>query len=207
MKPRLSLLIFAFLTLLTFSMISRCLATVVAFDDLPENTGDASLIPNNYQGLVWSNFGAVNSILNTNNLGLTGYYYGMVSVSNVAFNAVGNPAEIDSATNFNFLSAYFTGAWNSNLNIQVQGFRGAAMLYATTVVVSATSPTPFAFNYLNIDHLYFNSFGGDVAFNHAGGPHFVMDNLTFEFVPEPSTLLLTGAGVLMLCVFRKRKQT
>jgi len=33
-----------------------------------------------------------------------------------------------------------------------------------------------------------------------------MDNFTFEFVPEPSTLLLTGAGVLTLCALRKRRR-
>jgi hypothetical protein len=126
----------------------------------------------------------------------------------VALNAHGDPAEIDSpGTNFNFLSTYLTGAWNSNLNIQVQGFSGATMLFNTTVVASATSPTLFTFNYLNIDRLYFNSFGGqDAGFPSGMGEQFVMDNLTVEFVPEPSTFLLTGAGVLTLCALRKRKR-
>jgi hypothetical protein len=71
----------------------------------------------------------------------------------VALNAFGTPAEIDSATNFNFLSVYLTGAWNSNLNIQVKGFNGAEEIYDTIVVASATNPTLFTFNYLDIDRL------------------------------------------------------
>jgi len=207
MKRRLFLLPLTFLSLLTFSMISPCRATVVTFDDIPKNTGTASFLQNDYQGLVWSNFGIVNAVLYTSLHGVSGTYYGMVSASNVAFNALGTPAEIDSAgTNFNFLSAYLTGAWNSNLNIEVQGFNGGNLLYSTTVVASATSPTPFTFNYQNIDRLYFNSFGGQDAGFSGGGENFEMDNFTFEFVPEPSTFLLTGAGVLTLCAFRKRRR-
>jgi hypothetical protein len=131
----------------------------------------------------------------------------MISISNVAVNAFGDPAEIDSSTNFNFLSAYLTGAWNSNLNIQVQGFSGGAMLYDTTVVASATNPTLFTFNYLNIDRLYFNSFGGEYAgFPNGSAEHFAMDNFTFDLVPEPSTVLLAAFGALALWPFLKRKR-
>ena len=188
-------------------VIFPCLATVLTFDDLPLNTDHASLITNGYQGLVWSNFWASNAILFTGTYGSNGYYNGMVSVSNVAFNGFGSPAEIDSSTNFNFLSAYLTGAWNSNLNIQVQGFSGGAMLYETTVIASATSPTLFTFNYLNIDRLHFDSFGGEYAgFPNGSAEHFAMDNLTFEFVPEPSSFLLTTAAALMLWPILRRKR-
>ncbi len=198
MKTRSFFLPVTLLALVILSMISTCRGTLVTFDELPLNTGSASFLQNNYQGLVWSNFGVVNAILYTSLHGVSGTYYGMASASNVAFNAVGNPAEIDSATNFNFLGAYLTGTWNSNLNIEVQGFSGATLLYDTTVVASATSPTPFTFNYLNIDRLYFNSFGGQSAGFSGGGENFEMDNFTFEFVPEPSALLL--------CPLLKRKR-
>jgi len=81
--------------------------TVITFDDI--NT----VLPSGYQGLTWSNFSVNNSILSFQSGHVDGYYYGMVSPSNVAFNASGSPAEIDSATNFNFLSVYLTAAWNS----------------------------------------------------------------------------------------------
>jgi hypothetical protein len=209
MNTKLFLLSVALLSFLAFSSVSALSQTVITFDTLPLNTGSPIYIPNGYQGLSWSNFGCVNGLLTpTVYPSLTdGYYYGVVSASNVAFNVLGTPAEIDSpGTNFNFLSAYLTGAWHSNLNIEVQGFSGATMLYDTAVVAVATIPTLFTFGYRNIDRLYFNSFGGQPAFSTDGGNHFVMDNFTFEFVPEPSSFVLTGAGVLTLCVFRKRRR-
>lgn len=188
-------------------MISPCRATVVTFDDLPVNTDTTSFIPGNYQGLIWSNLAVENAILSTNILGVTGYHYGMVSASNVTFNAFGNPVEIDSTgTNFNFLSTYLTGAWRSNLSIEVQGFSGATMLYGTTVVASATAPTLFAFNYLNIDRLTIDPFGGQYAGFGGYGNEFVMDNFTFEFVPEPSTMLLAALGALTLWPLLKRRR-
>ena len=130
----------------------------------------------------------------------------MVSLSNVAFNAYGTPAEIDAAgTNFNFLSVYLTGAWMSNLNIEVKGYRSGTLLYDTTVVAAATNATLFTFNYLDIDRLYFRSFEGEYAGFGSSGEHFVMDNLSVEFVPEPSSLLLAAfAGLFLWPLLRRR---
>jgi hypothetical protein len=160
MKTRLFVLPLAFFTLFIFSATSTSWGTLITFDELPEN-GTGSFIALGYQGLAWSNFVAQNTVIYTANNNTNGYYYGLVSASNEAFNAFGNPAGIAATgTNFNFLSVYLTGAWRSNLDIQVQGFRGGNLAYDNTVMVSATNPTLFAFNYLNIDRLAFNSFGG-----------------------------------------------
>ncbi|MGD0061106.1 MAG: PEP-CTERM sorting domain-containing protein [Verrucomicrobiia bacterium] len=181
--------------------------TVVTFDDL---SGPRLIfgIPQGYQGLNWTNFDCINAVLDASINGLAGDYYGMMTPSNVAFNADGLPSEIDSAgTNFSFLSAYVTGVWNSNLNIEVQGYRDTNLIYDETVVASATNPTLFTFNYLDIDRLYFNSFGGQPAgFGGGAGNNFVMDNMTFEFIPEPSSLLLTSLGLLSLWAVAKRRR-
>ncbi len=206
MKTKLiKLLCFALLTLPAISTRSQ---TVITFDDLPNSAGGAP-IPASYQGLTWSNFDVGNAILMSNISGYSaGYGYGMVSPSNVAFNGGGTPAEIDSpGTNFDFLSAYLTGAWNSNLNVEVQGFRGTNLVYDETKVVSATNATLFTFNYLDIDRLYFDSYGGEPAFNpNNNETPFVMDNLTFEFIPEPSSLLLAALGGVSLVAFVRRKR-
>ncbi|MGO9245144.1 MAG: PEP-CTERM sorting domain-containing protein [Verrucomicrobiia bacterium] len=206
MKLRLFLVPAVCLGLLVFSAVSARSQTLVTFDDLsPLLAG--TLIPNGYQGLSWSNFGVANSILLSNFYGYAnGYNYGMVSASNVAFNWLGNPAEIDSATNFNFLSAYLTGAWNSNLNIEVQGFSGTNLVYDETKVVSVTNATLFTFNFLDIDRLYFDSYGGEPAFGGSSRFNFVMDNFEFEFIPEPSTFLLAALGGLSLIAFLRRKR-
>jgi hypothetical protein len=205
MKKKLHDFALSFMALLFFS-VSVHAQTVITFDDLTDST-TGTFIPTGYQGLSWSNFAYTTPVLATNVSGLTGYYYGMVSPSNVALNAGGSPAEIDSATNFNFLSAYLTGAWNSNLSIQVEGFNGANMLYDQTVVVGATSATLFAFNYTDIDRLYFNSFGGEPAFGGTPREPFVMDNMTIDFIPEPSTFLLAAAGGISLVALLRRSRT
>jgi hypothetical protein len=183
---------------------------VVTFDDiaiLPVNPDPYESIPHGYQGLVWSNLYVRNALLFSNAVGVAGYSYGMVSPSNVVFNGLGNPAEIDSPnTNFNFLSVYLTGAWNSNLNIEVQGLEGTNLIYNTTVVASATNATLFTFNYMDIDRLYFNSYGGETAGFPGTGEQFVMDNFTFEFIPEPSSLLLTSLGLLSLWAVAKLRR-
>jgi hypothetical protein len=210
MKAKLFLRAFVCLTLLTLT-ISTSGQNLITFDDLSE-TGTGSFLQNGYHGLNWSNFGCINAVLRQ---GLylpspfltNGYYYGMVSASNVAVAGFANPAEIDSpGPNFNFLSVYLTGQWNSNLNIEVQGFGGPNLLYDTNVVANATNPTLFTFNYLNIDRLLFTPSGGQAAFSpYPPDETFVMDNLSIEFVPEPSTVLLAALGALTLCAFLKRK--
>ena len=204
MKLRLFLLPAVCLSLLVFSTVSACSQTVVTFDDLSDNASGA-WFTSPYYGLNWINILHQNSILDTNLLGLTGNYYGMVSPSNTA--ALFPGSEITSpGTNFNFLSAYLTGVWNSNLNIEVQGYSGTNLVYDETKVASATNPTLFTFNYLNIDELEFNSYGGLPAFGYGPGTAFVMDNFMFEFIPEPSTFLLAALGGVSLIAFLKRKR-
>ena len=209
MNTKLFLRQLSVLTLTVFSTVSPVSATVITFDNIPLNNGTGVFLANNYQGLVWSNCAVVNGILSPNNPPpiTNGFYYGVVSSSNVAVLAYNGTSEIDSpGTNFNFLSAYFTGGWNSNLNIEVQGFNGTNLLYDTTVVASATNPTLFTFNYLDVNRLSFIGSGGQSAFDGIVDSAFAMDNFTFEFVPEPSPLLLTAAAALLLWPLLKRKR-
>ena len=201
-KAKFSLLRPVLLLLISLGTFSTRAATLVTFDDLSDNAS-GTWFTSPYYGLNWINILHQNSILDTNLLGLTGNYYGMVSPSNTA--AMSPGSEIASpGTNFNFLSAYLTGVWNSNLNIEVEGFNGAKEIYDMIVVASATNPTLFTFNYLNIDELEFNSYGGLPAFSYGPGTAFVMDN--FEFVPEPSTFLLAALGGVSLIAFLRRKR-
>lgn len=203
------------LLLVRLSVSPVCGQTLVTFDNLVE-TGSGAFFSYQYQGyagLTWSNILCNNAILFTNlpasytwvTNGLTGDFYGMVSPSNVVEMFSG--CEIDSpSTNFNFVSAYLTGFYNSNLNVQVEGFNGTTLLYNQTVVASATSPTLFTFNYLDIDRLYFTSSGGEPAFGHDAPTQFIMDDFTFEFIPEPSTFLLAALGGVSLIALLKRKR-
>lgn len=206
MKTSRFLFSIVFLAVFAFRGVPICRAALVTFEDLSE-TGTGAFIPSGYQGLVWSNFVAVNAITDKAHNGFSGAYYGMVTVSNIAYDAFGDPAEIDSTgTNFNFLNAYITGVFRSNLDVEVQGFRNGSLLYDQIVVVAATAPTQFTVNYVDIDRLTFNSFGGDYAGFGGTAGTFVLDNLTFEFVPEPSSFLLTTIGALTFWAILKRKR-
>lgn len=192
----------------TISLLTApvCVGDLITFDDVVVPVPGQYIvtnIPDGYHGLDWTNF----YILNPTSLGsaTNGYYYGLVSPPNVAFNGAGNPAEIDAAgTNFNFLSVYLTAALNSNLNIEVQGFVGTNLVYDETKVVGPFGPTLFMFDYLDIDRLYFNSYGGDNAGFGGNGEQFVMDDFMFDFVPEPPTFLLAALGGLSLVAFLRR---
>lgn len=211
MKLRSFLLSVTCLAILALSSLPASAQTLITFDDILVPTNNTLIsITNGYQRFDWSNFFALSVSNQTRLYGITnGDNYGMVSAPNVAFNGSGNPAEMDSpGTNFDFFSAYLTGAWNSNLNIEAQGFSGTNLLYDETVVASATNPTLFAFNYLNIDRLLFTSSGGEPAgFQGGSGEQFAMDNLSVEFVPEPSTFLLAALGCASLIAFLRRKRT
>ena len=211
MKARILLACSVFAAI-AFRVLCASAVTVVTFDDLPED-GSGSFISSPYQGLNWNFVSCNNAILFTNIIpheihsvtnGLTGNYYGMVSDSNVAVITSGTQITSTGA-NFDFLSANLTAFWNNNLNIEVQGFNGTNLLFDTTVIASATNATLFAFNYVDVSGVLFTSSGGTPIFGNDYS-NFVMDNFSFEFIPEPSTILLCGLGPILLCPAFKRKR-
>ena len=194
------------LALLLFWGVHPGWTTILTFDDLP---GSSVPIPASYGGLTWSDQFYQ---LDGSDVWLmgTGYDHGRVSDNHVAYNSHQSNVSVSSDEPFTFNGAYLTGAWNDGLNIQIQGYLGASLLYDQTVVVNPTGPTWFAFNYMGIDHLTFHSFGGTKNPNipvAGGGTHFVMDNFTFNEttgVPEAATLLFLGAGFLGLAGVRRK---
>jgi len=179
------------------------LAAVITFD---AGVLDNAPVPSPYQGLNWDNFYGMNAVRFTFNP--SGFVAGMVSSDFVAYNAFGDPASFSSDTPFDFNSAYLTGGWRDGLNVQVQGFMGPTLAYDQTVVVAATAPTLFNFNYLGVDLVLFMSSGGVDQGYGLSGTHFVMDNMTInESVPEPGTSLLMLAGLGALVALLRRKRT
>ena len=136
----------------------------------------------------------------------SGYLNGLVSGNYVALNLFEASASVSDGL-FNFNNAYFTGAWNDGLSIQIQGWNGANLLYDQTIVVSAFGPNLFNANYVGIDLLTFDSFGGTPQPWGGSGTHFAMDNFDYTLgVPEPSTLLLLGTGLVMVGLKRRRQK-
>jgi hypothetical protein len=192
MKPRFKLL-FIGIALVGATAAGNA-ATLLTFDDLPAggpSDFDPPVVPDGYGGLNWDNFAVVNGL----EFGATtgeGYYYGVVSSPNVAFNDYGDPASLAVSSGlFDLDSGYLTSALNSfpTLNIQVQGFVGATMLYNNTYTVNNSGPTLINFDYAGVDSVTFTAGDEEPSW-------FVMDNLTVT-VPEPRTYALMSMAVVL----------
>jgi hypothetical protein len=196
-------------------LVSLCLAltattaqaTVLTFDDLDPTY---QLVPDGYGGLDWSNLRTLDGPANG-----AGYANGVVSLNNVAYNDMGDPASAFAATTdalFDFTGAYLTAAWRNGLQIDVTGFRGGSQAYFRTVTVDTGSPTFFLFDFTRIDTLQFESHDGTIAgfcCDDSGavidGTQFAMDDFTYE-TPEPASLVLLGTGLLCILGAARRQK-
>jgi len=173
-------------------------ATLLTFDGLPSGGPLDTFfppVPNGYGGLDWNGVSTINGKEFSPG---PGYYNGVVSPDNVAFNPYGNPASIGiSAGTFNLYSAYLTYALNlqTPLDIQVEGFLGSTLLYSNTYVVNSSAPTLVNFNYLGVN---------SIEFVPPPSQEFVMDNLS-ETVPDgPSTFILFGFASAGLALMQRK---
>lgn len=150
MKKLVMFLLICGLSILTISVAS---ATVLTFDELSDNQIS---IPNGYGGFIWNNMYYVNGV---SYYYASGYKNGVVSPNNVAYNAYGNPVVVNDGV-FDFNGAFFTGAWNDGLNIQIRGYLNGVLIYDSTITVNTSGPTWFAANYMGINELKFDASGG-----------------------------------------------
>ena len=195
--------------------INNAHATVLTFDDInPAETINDS-VPNVYGGLDWSNINFRNSgptrdpaaggtaIANNG-----GYANGRVSGDFVGFNVDGGYGIVSSASDFTFNGAYFTAAWQSGLNIRVQGYENDTIMYSKDIIVNYDKSNYFNFNFVGINKLYLSSFGGkdNCCYNYSG-TEFAIDNFTVSAVPVPGAVWLLGSALVGLMGFSRRKST
>jgi len=160
-----------------------------------------------YAGLKWTNFNVIDVQLEKDLFGENGYYNGMISSRNVAYNEWGNDANISSSTPFNFKSAYLTGAWEQDLNVTVKGYKEGTLKYTKSIIISIYHPTKVNFDFNDVDTITFHAEGGiegpyqiktdadkqssfmaeastsDVS-TLSSGNHFVIDNIIIEQIDK-----------------------
>jgi len=182
-------------------MVGLSQATVLTFDDI--SSANSGVIGDGYGGLGWDDMGYIKGSYRPG----SGYENGTVSGDYVAFNRFARVATVSDSI-FDFQGAYLTAAWNNDLNIEVKGFKDDNEVYSQTVTVDIDSPTWFDFDFLGIDSLQFRSYGGVHAEQLAGhGEHFAMDDFTFSTpVPEPSTVILLGLGLVGIAGVRRQRR-
>ncbi len=152
-------------------------ADTIGFDDVGLWLHNLPIF-SGYAGLEWDGFFAMHVPSEFGSNDPTGYVAGMVTPECIAYNYLGEPAEIRSDAPFTLVSAWLTAAWLDDLQITVEGFSGSSLIYAQTVAVSPTAATLFNFNYVGVDRVRFTSSGGMLLSQNTGdGPQFVMDNL------------------------------
>lgn len=182
--------------------INAAQSDVLTFEDV---TGDTwASIPNGYSGLNWSNFWVIAPYLDPTLELPSGYTSGLVSGDFVAYNALGEPAQLSSASAFDFNSASFAAVWRDGLQITATGYRSGSQLYQQQFEVNTDAAQLVAFNFLGIDALEFVSTGG--IENFGAGQHFAMDDVTINApVPVPAAIWLFGSALLGFAGVARRK--
>jgi hypothetical protein len=193
------------LILLGMAIAAPASAVTLNFDDL---TGSTQIMT--YGGFDFANFYALDTV----GFPQSGYVNGVVSPTNVAYNADGHAASISAATPFSLTSGYVAAAWNDGLTVRLVGSLAGVTVFTQSFVVDTSHSVLETFDPALIDTVVFTTSGGThhAGYNAGVGTQLSLDNLTINgspppAVPEPAmwALMVTGFGLVGGALRRPRR--
>lgn len=183
-------------------------AVVIEFDDITKTA--TAPITDGYDGFNW---GGINVGGGTPPWWPgSGFENGRVSGKYVAWQSgvLQSAISLSGGGVFDFNGAYFTAAWNTGLNITVDGLLNNSLIYSSISSFNTDAPTWFNLNFSGIDKLLISAIGGVNAGLGGAGVFWAMDNFTYNeeipAVPVPAAVWLFGSGLIGLIGIARRKK-
>jgi hypothetical protein len=84
------------------------------------------------------------------------------------------------------------------MNILVQGFSGTELLYSLTATAISSQATLVDFDFQNVTRVTFTP--------PETGQQFVMDNVSIDIIPEPSSFILAAVGLAGILGLHRRRR-